>query len=50
MPDTKMKMGNAPENKFMPKAENLKPLKLERVNPEMPGLPIKIDIGTNNNF
>lgn len=50
MPEEGMKMGNAPVNKFMPKAENLKNMKLERVDPDKPGLPKRIDIGTNDNF
>ena len=50
MPEPNMKMGNAPVNKFMPKVENLKSFKLDRVNPDLPGKPIKIDIGENNNF
>lgn len=50
MPEPNMKMGNAPINKFMPKAENLKTLKAERANPDKPGLPKIIDMGTNDNF
>ena len=46
MPEEGMKMGNAPANKFMPKAENLKAAKLERADPSKPGLPKRIDIGT----
>ena len=37
-----MKLGNAPENIFMPKAENLISMKLQRVDPEKPGNPIKL--------
>ena len=37
-----MKLGNAPENIFMPRIENLKSIKLERANPDKPGKPIKL--------
>ena len=30
LPEDGMKLGNAPKNKFMPKAENLKNMKLSR--------------------
>ena len=51
MPDDKtMKMGNAPINTFMPKAENLKYIKLDRSDPDTPSFPKKVEIGKNNNF
>ena len=39
MPSDTMKLGNAPANMFMPKAENLITMKAERVNQELPALP-----------
>jgi hypothetical protein len=47
MPEEGMKLGNAPENLFMPKAENLKNMKLERKNPDKAGLPKKISSEEN---
>ena len=42
LPEENMKLGNAPVNIFMPKAENLKSMKIPRVDPEKPGNPIKL--------
>jgi len=38
-PTEGMKLGNAPENTFMPKAENLICMKIDRVDPEKAALP-----------
>jgi len=43
MPEEGMKLGNAPPNTYMPKAENLKSMKKERVNPDKPGIPIRLE-------
>ena len=48
MPEEGMKLGNAPKNVFMPKAENLKTMKLHREEGSRPGIPEKIS--TENNF
>ena len=48
MPEEGMKLGNAPKNVFMPKAENLKTMKHQREEGSRPGIPEKIS--TENNF
>lgn len=48
MPEERMKLGNAPKNVFMPKAENLKCMKIKREEGSKPGIPEKIS--TENNF
>ena len=48
LPEETMKLGNAPENIFMPRIENLKSIKLERANPDKPGKPIKLSSDQDN--
>jgi secreted Zn-dependent insulinase-like peptidase len=43
LPEDGMNLNYPPENKFMPLAENLKNIKLERVDKDKPGNPTLID-------
>jgi secreted Zn-dependent insulinase-like peptidase len=47
MPEEGMKMGHPNENLFMPNPDNLKDLKVERENPDVPGKPSLIKVAEN---
>ena len=47
MPTPGAKMGHPPENIFMPDPDNLKDLKVERIDPEKPGNPKLIKVADN---
>jgi secreted Zn-dependent insulinase-like peptidase len=49
-PEPDMQMGHPPENIFMPDPENLKDLKVERINADKPANPKLIKIAENFNL
>jgi|TARA_B110000285_G_C14732840_1_gene427230 hypothetical protein len=47
MPEHGMKMSHPRKNLFMPNPENLKDLKVERINPDEPSKPELIKVADN---